>query len=241
MSSDPIRIDLSGLGRTDGKAGEHAGTAGRARFLSVRSVFVKSIGLAILAVLPFLAMVRVSVYLHQHQSLSGWGSVVGGVLATILILLVYLISASFRLGKKGRVPRVVRRAAVLFVVVYAGYALLYLSSSNVKSDDVRATYTRLTPVLRVAVSTLLLVDRQGILTSAGRTERDYEAWGLPVNEASLHLPQEDGFVYAVDVRTIGRKVWQNVLVEGYFRAMGFQTVRHAGTADHLHVALPPNR
>ena len=95
------------------------------------------------------------------------------------------------------------------------------------------------PILRVAVSTLLLADREGVLTGTGRTVEDYDRWGLPVNESSLHLPQEDGYVYAVDIRTAGRPEWQNRCVELYFRTMGFETLRHVGTADHLHVNLVP--
>jgi hypothetical protein len=31
---------------------------------------------------------------------------------------------------------------------------------------------------------------------------------------------------------------RNGLVRLYFEALGFRTLRHVGTADHLHVALP---
>ena len=120
---------------------------------------------------------------------------------------------------------------------YCLFALTYLSAVNAKTEEIRSTYTALHPVLRVAVSTLLLVDREGVLTDTGRTREDYVRWGLPVNEASLHLPQADGYVYAVDIRTVGRPEWRNRCVELYFRFMGFETLRHVGTADHLHVNL----
>lgn len=94
-------------------------------------------------------------------------------------------------------------------------------------------------VLRtVATGTVLLVDREAVVTDTGRTREEYLAWGLPVNEASLHLPQDDGFVPAVDLRTRGRPEWRSVAREAYYRAMGFHTLRHVGTADHLHVSLP---
>jgi hypothetical protein len=125
------------------------------------------------------------------------------------------------------------------VGAYCLYALVYLSGANAKTEEIRATYSALNPVLRVATSTLLLVDREGVLTNTGRTREDYERWGMPVNEASLHLPQADGFVYAVDIRTIGRPEWMNRAVAVYFRVMGFETIRHVGTADHLHVGLAP--
>jgi hypothetical protein len=114
-----------------------------------------------------------------------------------------------------------------------------VSSANVKSPEVRATFTSLNPILRVGVSTLLLADHDAVLTDAARTLEDYSAWGLEVNEASLHLRQPDGFAYAVDLRTRGRPEWQNRLVQLYFQIMGFRTLRHVGTADHLHVSLAP--
>lgn len=53
-------------------------------------------------------------------------------------------------------------------------------------------------MLRVATSIVFLVDPGSVMTDAGRTPEDYYLWGLPVNEASLHFQQDDGFVHAVD-------------------------------------------
>jgi hypothetical protein len=125
----------------------------------------------------------------------------------------------------------------ILVAAYCVFSLLYLSAGNAKTEEIRSTYTSLHPILRVGVSTLLLVDRDGVLTATGRTLEDYAAWGLPANEASLHLPQRDGYVYAVDIRTLGRPEWRNRAVDLYFRLVGFSTLRHRGTADHLHVSL----
>ena len=33
--------------------------------------------------------------------------------------------------------------------------------------------------------------------------------------------------------------WRNLLLRGYFATMGFPTLRHVGTGDHLHVSLRP--
>ncbi len=63
--------------------------------------------------------------------------------------------------------------------------------------------------------------------------------GLPVYERSLHFEQADGYIHAMDLRTLGRGEWRNRLMELYFRTLGFRTLRHVGTADHLHVSLPP--
>jgi len=54
----------------------------------------------------------------------------------------------------------------------------------------------------------------------------------------LHYPQPDGYVHAIDLRTAGRGFVRNRLVQAYFWSMGFVTLRHVGTADHLHVELP---
>jgi hypothetical protein len=158
----------------------------------------------------------------------------------VALLVVYLVAVSFRFGGKGRVPKALLRGTGVLVGAYCLYGLIYLSSANAKTEEIRATYTALNPILRVSVSTLLLADRDGVLTATGRDLSDYQAWGLPANEASLHLPQADGYVYAVDVRTLGRPEWRNRAVAFYFRLMGFDTLRHVGTADHLHVALRPN-
>jgi hypothetical protein len=196
------------------------------------------VGLAVLLLLPFFTLIRTSVVLFHGYGLSGWLALAGGALATVALLTLYLVMVSFRMGGKGRVPRVLRRGAALLVTAYCVYALIYLSGANAKTDEIRATYSDLHPIMRVAVSTLLLVDREGVLTDTGRTEGDYERWGMDVNQSSLHYPQEDGFVHAVDVRTVGRPEWQNQAVAIYFRFLGFHTLRHVGTADHLHVALP---
>ena len=242
MGSNPLRIDFPGLE----PAGplRKTGAAGRGRENgSPKGLLLKGLawlaGLATLAFLPFYALIRSSVFLQHTHGMSGWMALGAGALATVLLLLLYLVAVSLRLGKKGKVPKVARRATGLLVASYCLYALIYLSGVNAKTEEIRSTYTALHPVLRVAVSTLLLADRDGVLTGTGRSLEDYEEWGLPVNESSLHLAQADGYVYAVDIRTMGRPEWRNACVEFYFRVMGFETLRHVGTADHLHVNLVP--
>ena len=124
------------------------------------------------------------------------------------------------------------------MVAYCGYALIYLSSGNAKSDRVRAYYTSLHPLLRVALSTWILVDRDLLITDLTRRPADYPAMGLPVSDGSLHYVQRDGYAHAVDLRTEGRSGVKNRVVQAYFWSMGFATLRHLGTADHLHVELP---
>ncbi|HEY3279134.1 MAG TPA: hypothetical protein VGJ83_01375, partial [Gemmatimonadales bacterium] len=82
-----------------------------------------------------------------------------------------------------------------------------------------------------------LVDPKMVVTDMRRARVDYSRMKLPVNETSLHYRQADGWVHAVDLRTTGRGALKNGLVRAYFWLMGFDTLRHVGTADHLHVEL----
>jgi len=76
------------------------------------------------------------------------------------------------------------------------------------------------------------------VTDLARRPADYQTMGLPANDGSLHYLQPDGYVHAIDLRTAGRGFVRNRLVQAYFWSMGFGTLRHLGTADHLHVELP---
>jgi hypothetical protein len=64
--------------------------------------------------------------------------------------------------------------------------------------------------------------------------------GLSVNPNSLHYRQQNGYVHAVDLRTRDQSMIRNYLLQFSLEMMGFETLRHVGTADHLHVALPVN-
>lgn len=241
-SSDSLRIDISDLkgssSYSDGaKSADPEGNARKKGVLS--RIFRLLFLLLFLAVLPFFTLVRVSVFLFQAHGLSSWLALGGGAAATALLLVFYLVAVSVRFGGKGRVPRSFLKGAGVLVGAYCLFTLLYISAGNAKTTEIHDTYTGLNPLLRVGVSTLLLVDRDGVLTATGRTLQDYAAWGLAPNEASLHLPQPDGYVYAVDIRTLGRPEWLSRVVGLYFRVMGFGTLRHTGTADHLHVSLEP--
>jgi hypothetical protein len=118
------------------------------------------------------------------------------------------------------------------------YALVYLSSANAKSERVRAYYASLHPLLRVGLSTLIVLDREAVITDLARRSEDYRAMGLPPNDGSLHLVQQDGYAHAADLRTAGRGFLRSRLVQLYMWGLGFTTLRHTGTADHLHVELP---
>jgi hypothetical protein len=191
-----------------------------------------------LLVLPFVVLVRVSVWAYSAWSFPTWGALALGVSLTLCLVGIYGARLSARLTGKARVRLVFTRFALPVTLAYGGYALLYLSSANAKTEEVRSYYTSLHPLFRLALSTAVLFDRDLVVTDLRRVPADYVAMGLPVYEASLHFRQADGYVHAADLRTIGRPAWRIALLTGYFRSMGFRTLRHVGTADHLHVSLP---
>ena len=189
-------------------------------------------------VLPFLLLIRLTLHLHVFESLNVWLALAIGIGATTVLLLVYGAFIQHWITGSWNISR--RKVQILFLIVaiYSGYSLMYLSGSNVKSDQVASTYLSMHPTLRLATSTLVLIDQDLVVTDMGRTPEDYARMGLPALENSLHYKQESGFVEAVDIRTNGEPEWVNFLVKMYFQAMGFNTLRHVGTADHLHISLP---
>lgn len=200
----------------------------------IKSLF----SLVFLVVLPFLLLVRVSLYLNIEQQFNVWLSVGGGVVASTIVLLIYAAFLRKKFMGNWAITGRMGKMMLALVIVYIGYSLMYFSSTNVKSEEVRSTYLSLHPTLRIATSTLVLADRSLVVTDMARTPADYNAMGLPVLENSLHYEQPSGYVEAVDIRTIGKSEWVNQLVRFYFWSMGFNTLRHTGTADHLHVSVP---
>jgi hypothetical protein len=188
--------------------------------------------------LPFILLVRTSLFLYLNQQVNTWLALMGGILVTGVFLFGYVAYLRRRWFGTWEMSGRLLKTMLVVVGLYSGYSLMYISSSNVKTASVRATYRSLHPILRVATSTLVLVNRDLVVTDAGRTPADYQRMGLPVREQSLHYKQPSGYVEAVDIRTTGRTELRNALVRLYFWAMGFNTMRHVGTADHLHVSLP---
>src|SRR2546426_1524309 len=133
----------------------------------------------LVAVLPFLLLVRAAVFLYEREGYS-----------TVLALIA-------------------RRFALPVALAYCAYALIYFSSANAKSERVRAYYASLHPLLRVALSTLILADRDLVVTDLARGPESYAAMGLTPNDGSLHYLQRDGYTHAADLRTAGRGVLKN--------------------------------
>ena len=127
--------------------------------------------------------------------------------------------------------------ALFLVLAYSLHGLFYISGNNIKNPDLRKEMREVHPILRLSVSTLIHIDKDLIITDGNRQPEDYKAMGLRSKGNSLHYKQSNGYVHAIDLRVNGRNEIRNFLVRTYFRLMGFKTLRHGGTADHLHISL----
>jgi len=201
----------------------------------------KILAAALAVMLPFLLVVKVSVWMHLDHGTPAYIAMLAGGLSMFVLLTVYVMLISWRLSGRWRLSSFVYRAVGVLVAVFCLYSILFISAGNVKSQQVKSTYASLHPLLRLAVSTLVMADADLVVTDAARSREDYARMGIPLNERSLHFRQRTGYVHAVDLRTTGRGEVRNFIVSTYFDLMGFTTIRHVGTADHLHVSLPvPN-
>jgi len=215
---------------------EKKGRRARARALPLRSARALTT-VAVLAVLPFALLIRGGVFAYREWGVGTWPALIIAAGATALLLGGYAWLLTRRFGASRGVRKLVTRSAMGVGVAYVAYALVFIASENVKSEDVQAEYATVHPLLRIAASALILIDPASVITDAGRTQEDYFLMGLPPNEASLHFEQETGYVHALDLRTNGRPEWRNKAVELGFWALGFHSLRHVGTADHLHLSL----
>lgn len=191
-------------------------------------------------VVPFLVLVRTSNYLYQTYHFNGWAALAAGVMATILLLIGYGCYISYRYRKSFRVHKYLVRGIIVLVSAYTLYGVLYYSSLNTKTDEINSYYRSLHPIMRVALTTITLADSDLVITDIRREPDDYSRMGLPENQQSLHYVQSNGYVHAVDLRTTGRPEWQNWLIRMAFNLTGLESIRHVGTADHLHIYLPLN-
>lgn len=208
--------------------------------LSGKKIFIGLVGLLIALIVPFFVLVRTSVYMYGVYEFNGWLALAIGVAATILLLTGYGLFFAYRYGKRLRIHKYVIRSIIVLVTAYTLYGALYYSSMNTKTDDINSYYRSLHPIMRVALTTITLANSNLIVTDIQREPEDYAQMGLPQKQHSLHYVQSDGYVHAVDLRTRGRAEWKNWLTRATFHLVGLQSIRHVGTADHLHVYLPLN-
>ncbi len=194
-----------------------------------------------LTILPFFLLIRTSVFLNVEQGWNGWLSLAGGIGTTVLLLLAYIIILFRKVQNKKLLMRFSLGGTGALVGGFCLYGLLYLSSVNAKTESVREVYRSLHPILRVAVATTTLAEADLVITDIKRTEQDYAKMGLPLHQSSLHFPQKDGYVHAIDLRTKGHSEFRNIVLNTSIRLMGLHTIRHVGTADHLHISLPVSK
>lgn len=194
-------------------------------------------------VLPFVVLVRGAVFFHGHYSLGPWASLIGGIIVTVVVLTIYVtVFRGMISSTLGGIQAFKRRSyfAITVILGYCIHGLFFISSSNLKNPALSEELRQLHPIVRIAVSTIVMIDKDLVVTDATRKSSDYEKMGLPTNERSLHFPQDDGYAYALDLRTRERSWLRNFAVQNYFRLMGFNTLQHTGTAPHLHISLKPS-
>lgn len=197
--------------------------------------------LLLLIILPFLILIRGAVYLHNSSNYLPLVCIIGAGLFTILLIFSYLgfIRNLLIVRDENSPSRLGRRMmiATSLVILYIVHGVFYLSAGNLKTKELTQEIREVHPIMRLAVSTLIHLDKKLIITDANRSPEDYRKMGLKQASHSLHYKQSTGYAHAMDIRTKGRPEWKNFLIRNYFRVMGFRTLRHIGTADHLHISL----
>lgn len=191
-----------------------------------------------LGIIPFFILIRSAVFLNLAKDWNGWIALIGGILASTSLLGIYVLLLFRKVKNKKLLAQFSFGGVAALVGGFCIYGLLYLSSVNAKTVEVREVYRSLHPILRVSVAITTLAEKDLVITDIKRTDEDYTSWGLTPLQSSLHYEQDDGFVHAIDLRTIGHSEFRNKTLEWSLKAMGLQIIRHIGTADHLHVALP---
>jgi hypothetical protein len=192
-------------------------------------------------VLPFFLLLRGSVTLYELTEWNPYLCIGIAALGSMVALYFYLTWVVGHLVQKKKAVEKAKRINLrLVLVAVAGfclYAVMYLAAGNAKTEGVQGEYQTTHPLLRLGVSTFILFDYQLVVTDMARTHLDYKEMGLAMKNKSLHYPQSDGYVHALDLRTNDRAEWRNKLLEAYFGLMGYRTLRHVGTGDHLHISL----
>lgn len=190
---------------------------------------------AALIALPFWVIIRGAIFAYHHWYWPSWFALLFGMCLGALVLTVYLRALLPKVYLRSR--RRVFGLALLTTSLYLGFTLFDFSPKNAKTSAEHEDFFLLHPIMRVALGTVILIDPDIVVTDLSRTHADYQRMGQIALRRSLHYPQADGYVHAVDLRTKGRGFIRNQLLRLYFFLMGFNTLRHGGTADHLHISL----
>jgi hypothetical protein len=204
-------------------------------------LFFKFVQIVIFLSLPFIMLIRVSLAVNAYYGGAPWLSLLAGAGATAIVLWIYIILIYTNLsnGMSSWVGfKTKGYLAGLITIGFLVQGIFFFSSANVKSFAIKTELRETHPILRAALSTVVIIDKNLIVTDASRVSSDYHKMGLPRNERSQHKIQKDGYAHAIDLRTNNRNELRNFLLRTYFRVMGFNTMRHVGTDDHLHIGMP---
>jgi len=187
-------------------------------------------------ILPFIVSVKGSVYFYESHQLPTYISILLGLVSAIIIntVLIMYWFKSYNIN-----PKNTFKVSFIIMLLFVGYGTFMLRDSNAKSTSVKDEFYSLHPILRLGVGGLSILDQNLVVTDMKRDVKDYDGMGLKRNSNSLHLMQSTGYVHAVDLRTNGRFFLWNWIVQSYFWICGFDTLRHVGNADHLHISLRP--
>ncbi len=191
--------------------------------------------------LPFIVLIRGALFLHYEKDFSPYISLGISTLVTTGLLLGYFFYFYGLVSSKKNKLLYIRRRFVVFcmlVLSFVFYGVSFNSEKNAASSGISKEYYSLNPIFRLACTTLFIMDKKAIITDASRVPEDYKRMNLPSKKHSLHYKQKDGYIYAVDLRTRDRTTIRNQLLKVYFKILGFRTLRHTGTGDHLHVSMP---
>jgi hypothetical protein len=207
----------------------------------IRGLLYDVLKIVLLILFPFAILIRSATYIHNQYDVFSMTSLLAASIFTTILLFIYFSFFYGKLtGRFGDFNAMKRRALIAFlmVAVYSLHGILFFSSSNLKNPALKSEINGLHPILRLGMSTLVYIDNDLIITDATRAPEDYKKMGLPTKRASLHYTQESSnYAHAVDIHTKNRGEWKNFLVKKYFDLLGFNTLRHGGTADHLHVSI----
>lgn len=192
-------------------------------------------------VLPFFLLLRGAVTLYTLTDWHPYLCIGISAVLSMVALYFYLLWIVGHVVQKKKAMEKAKRVNLRLVLVAVGgfclYAVLYLAAGNAKTEAVQDEYTTTHPLLRLGVSAFILFDHDLVVTDMQRSHLDYREMGLAMKGKSLHYPQSDGYVHAIDLRTNDRAEWRNTVLETYFWLMGYLVHRHGGTGDHLHVSL----
>lgn len=196
--------------------------------------------IAIVLVAPFFIFLKSSVYIHEHYEYPAGITIIIALIILAIILFLYVTIGYSLIFKKLGSGDALKQRLIFMFLLSAGvlfHLLFFISNRNVKSSNVKSEYNKMHPILRLATGVFTKIDKEMVMTDIARTAEDYGNMGLKENPTSLHYPQKDGYAYALDLRTKGKSKFSIAAMNWYYKILGFKTLRHVGTADHLHVAL----